>query len=300
MINVPDPEQLEKFSELIDASLAASPKNLCIWHAHCVDGFGAATVVNKYYKKQKDVCEFHAGVYNDPPPDVTGKHVCLVDFSYTREIVQQMLETAASVTIIDHHKSAIENLTGLVHPKLQLVFSDEHSGAVLTWKYLFPYLDVPKLLLHIEDRDMWRFEMPGTPEIIAALYSYELDFDAWEPLTAEGLYLDGVAVLRAHNKLVTNLTRQSPQRHLIGGHEVPVHNAGRDLSSDVGNIMARGYPFSATYYDTDEHRVFSLRSSATGIDVSEIAKLYGGGGHKHAAGFRISLAEVAKTQLKWD
>jgi nanoRNase/pAp phosphatase (c-di-AMP/oligoRNAs hydrolase) len=33
--------------------------------------------------------------------------------------------------------------------------------------------------------------------------------------------------------------------------------------------------------------IFSLRSTEEGLDVSEIAKLYGGGGHKHAAGFKV-------------
>jgi nanoRNase/pAp phosphatase (c-di-AMP/oligoRNAs hydrolase) len=40
------------------------------------------------------------------------------------------------------------------------------------------------------------------------------------------------------------------------------------------------------------HRVFSLRSTPEGMDVSEIAKQYGGGGHKHSAGFRIPLADI--------
>jgi hypothetical protein len=39
--------------------------------------------------------------------------------------------------------------------------------------------------------------------------------------------------------------------------------------------------------------VFSLRSSANGLDVSEIARSFGGGGHRHAAGFRLSFDEAA-------
>ena len=38
---------------------------------------------------------------------------------------------------------------------------------------------------------------------------------------------------------------------------------------------------------TTDGRVFSLRSTEEGLDVSEIAKQYGGGGHKHASGFRV-------------
>jgi nanoRNase/pAp phosphatase (c-di-AMP/oligoRNAs hydrolase) len=58
-------------------------------------------------------------------------------------------------------------------------------------------------------------------------------------------------------------------------------------ASDAGNILSEGRAFAATYYDTDKSRVFSLRSSKGGVDVGEVAKLFGGGGHKHAAGFSV-------------
>lgn len=68
---------------------------------------------------------------------------------------------------------------------------------------------------------------------------------------------------------------------------VPVACLPYTLSSDAGHMMAKGEPFAACYWDTPEGRCFSLRSAEDGMDVSEIAKDYGGGGHKHAAGFRV-------------
>lgn len=60
------------------------------------------------------------------------------------------------------------------------------------------------------------------------------------------------------------------------------------LQSEVCHELCQGEPFAAAYWDeADGTRRWSLRSSETdGVDVSEIAKLYGGGGHVHAAGFR--------------
>lgn len=63
----------------------------------------------------------------------------------------------------------------------------------------------------------------------------------------------------------------------------------RSMSSDAGHLMCQGHPFSATYYDSDRARVFSLRSDRTGEDVSEVAKIYGGGGHARAAGFTVPI-----------
>ncbi len=57
--------------------------------------------------------------------------------------------------------------------------------------------------------------------------------------------------------------------------------------SDAAHLMAQGEPFAACYWDTTDGRVFGLRATDDGIDVSEVAKLYGGGGHAKASGFKV-------------
>ena len=52
-------------------------------------------------------------------------------------------------------------------------------------------------------------------------------------------------------------------------------------------LMAQGEPFAACYWDTAEGRVFGLRATDDGVDVSDVAKQYGGGGHAKAAGFKV-------------
>ncbi len=300
-------EQTEKFLELLDASWAfrttrnrGSIMNFCIYHKHCTDGFGAAWAVKQWFDLNMEDCQFHAGVYNKAPPDVQGMHVYLVDFSYSRAVIKDMLEVAASVTIIDHHKSAIADLETLKHPNLNLVFSQVHSGAVLTWKHFFPGRSVPQLLLHIEDRDLWKFILPGTREIIAALYSHEFDFAVWDALDLTAMYNEGPGILRAHDKLVKDILSYPCRYMCIGNKVVPVVNCGKSLASDVGNALSKGHDFSASYYDTDKDRIFSLRSATDGTDVSEIASKYGGGGHRNAAGFSIPLDKVEASQLDWN
>jgi oligoribonuclease NrnB/cAMP/cGMP phosphodiesterase (DHH superfamily) len=248
-------------------------------------------------KKAIPDAEFYAGVYNEPPPDVTGKHVYLVDFSYRREVIEQMLAVAASVTIIDHHKSAIENLKDLDHPNLTKYFSTTHSGAVLTWTYFFPDEPVPHLLQYIEDRDLWKFNLgEGTHFVCASLYSHEFDFDLWDAFyTGEGiaqLMDDGRALVRSRNKAIRQmLDNHEPAMVTIGGHEVPVMNVSPSIASEVAQGLASSgpYAFGAVYHDVDGYRVFSLRSINPAMDVSAIAFDYGGGGHAAAAGFRIKL-----------
>lgn len=269
---------------------------LVIYHGNCADGFAAAWCFWTLLE-QGEPHDFHAGVYGEPPPDVTDRWVILVDFSYPREVILKMAETARIITIIDHHKSAIQNLYGVSKEAAELglchiseTFDINHSGAMLAWQYVYTGVPAPQLLRHVEDRDLWRFELPGTREIQAALFSYPYDFEVWDRLMktpVDRLLADGAAIERKHHKDAAELVKVCQRRLTIAGHRVPVASLPYTLSSDAGHLMAQGEPFAASYWDTETGRVFSLRSAPDGLDVSEIARQYGGGGHQHAAGFTV-------------
>jgi len=277
---------------------------LCIYHANCADGFGSAWVFRRAFRNT----EFYPGAYQDPPPDVTNRDVYMVDFSYKRHAVEQMARQARSITILDHHKSAIEDLMPLVNGGIiSAVFDINRSGAMITWDYFFHGESPPKLLAHIEDRDLWRFALPGTREIQAALFSYPYDFEVWdqlmEPEALERLRSDGEAIERKHHKDIAELVAVCKRRMkfrapwLYDFINIPAASLPYTLTSDAGHLMAQGEPFAACYWDTPEGRVFSLRSTEDGVDVSEVAKQYGGGGHKHAAGFRVPFDRVGEFEL---
>lgn len=263
---------------------------LCIYHHNCADGFGAAWVVRRKYGED---AQFHPGVYQMPPPDVKGQDVILVDFSYKRPVMEQLCDAANSVIVLDHHKSAEEDLRGLNGYSVNVGshFDMNRSGAGMTWDYYFPDEPRPQLIDHIEDRDLWRFKLPGTREIQANVFSYPYDFKVWDNLMAADpldLFAAGAAIERKHHKDIAELVNACMMRMTIAGYAVPVANLPYIFSSDAGHLMSEGEPFAACFWDTPAGRIFSLRSREEGgIDVSEIAKKYGGGGHKHAAGFRI-------------
>lgn len=285
---------------------------LCIYHHPCADGFGSAWAV----RQALGDIEFHEGIHQNPPPDVSGKHVIMVDFSYKRPVIEQMMEDAASILILDHHKSAAEDLDGFpppiagsweshwdevsgaatdgrYDPKLpRVVFDMERSGAGIAWDFFHGGEPRPGLIDHIEDRDLWRFRLDGTREIQAAVFSYPYDFDVWDELMERSLgdlWREGCAIERKHHKDVSELVGVMKRRMVIGGHDVPVANIPYTLTSDAGLLMAEGEPFAACYWDTPDGRVFSLRSQDSGLDVSSVAVAYGGGGHKNASGFRMPI-----------
>lgn len=268
-------------------------KVLCIYHGNCADGFTSAWAARRALG---DGVEFHAGVYQDAPPICDGRDVLLVDFSYKRAILEEMREHASSVTILDHHKTAEADLRDLAG--VEAVFDMNRSGARITWDYFFPGQSPPPVLLHVEDRDLWRFALEKTREIQANIFSYPYDFEVWDRLMFERpevLAAEGAAIERKHFKDIAELTKVVTRPMKIAGQVVPMANLPYTLTSDAGHLLCGDeYPFAGCYWDTPEGRVFSLRSRNNGADVGEIAKLYGGGGHAHASGFRVSFDKLAQ------
>lgn len=269
--------------------------SICIYHGNCADGFGAAWVVRKALGN----IDFYAATYQEPPPDVTGKDVVMVDFSYKRPVLLEMAEKANSILILDHHKTAAEDLVDLP-VNVTVKFNMERSGAMLTWDHFFHGQEPPQLLLHIEDRDLWRFALQNTRQIQANVFSYPYDFQVWDTLMVTApatLATDGEAIERKHFKDIRELLGVVTRDMVIGGHCVLVANLPYTMTSDAGHELAKGRPFGACYWDTPKGRVFSLRSRDDGMDVAEVAKQYGGGGHRNAAGFRVSFAQAQAFEI---
>jgi len=266
---------------------------ICIYHGNCADGFGAAWAVRKAAKEKNEIVDFYPGIYQEIPPNVKNKDVIMVDFSYKRPVLLEMAKDANHILILDHHKSAKEDLINLPG-NVEVYFDMERSGAMMAWDYFHGGKEPPELIKHIQDRDLWKFELQGTREIQAAVFSYPYDFDIWDTLIEENpakLAQEGMAIERKHFKDIREFIKSAAYRMDIAGYNVPVLNAPYFWSSDAGHIMGENEPFAACYWDIQDGRIFSLRSSDNGIDVSEIAKRFGGGGHKHAAGFKIKRDE---------
>lgn len=270
---------------------------LVIYHGGCPDGFAAAYALTSHFRQSVGLsCDLVPGVHGQPPPDVTGRHVYIADFSYRRPVLKEMCRRAASVLVIDHHISAEKDLKGLEleHDNLRVIFDMQKSGAVLAWE-LFHETPPPQLLLHIQDRDLWRFELEGTNDIYAALMSRPLDLSLWDrlcdgPGSLEPLLNEGRAINRYRRRMI-ELHKEKAVTATIAGYQVPVVNCYEDIMSDLVGELAEGHPFAAGYQDQGDLRKWSLRSRAGGLDVSRIASAYGGGGHRNAAGFTTILPD---------
>lgn len=264
-------------------------KPIVFYHSGCLDGLAAAWC---FWHQYKDQMEYIPARYQETDPlqyDVHNNLVYIVDFSFSRENTQRLCDDAKEVILLDHHITAYENLKDFVHPNLYNHINLSKSGAILAWEHICAGLVPPTVLLHIEDNDLWRFRYKDTRAVVKALYSHEFNFETFDKLTKtviDNLVSEGNVLIREFEKDIKLLLR-NVRYMTIGGHEVPVVNANSKYSSELGNILAENNPFGATYFDTDESRIFSLRSTDEGKDVSKVAQLFGGGGHRNAAGFKV-------------
>jgi len=270
---------------------------LVIYHGNCLDGFGAAYAAQRHFSAQGVEAEFFAASHGEPMPDCAGREVYVVDFSFKRLQMKQLCEAAARVTVLDHHISAQEDLEGLEaeHDNLEVVFDMSRSGAVITWEY-FHRQPTPHLLLHVQDQDLWQFKLEGTRDINAALMSYPFDFALWHEVASSAerfniLLREGEAINRFRREMIGSYKARAVLGR-IAGYEVPIVNCPRAITSELVGELAEGHPFAAGYQDKGTKRSWSLRSSRNGgEDVAKVAALFGGGGHKNAAGFGTALPE---------
>jgi hypothetical protein len=259
-----------------------------LYHANCPDGFGGAWSAWLALGGAATYCPVsHGEPLPELPPDASA---LMVDIAYPRDVTLALRERVRELVILDHHKSAQDELGDLTFA----TFDMNRSGAMMAWNYLHPGKEPPPLIRYVQDRDLWRFELPNSREVTAALASYPMTFETWSALDVNDLAREGTAILRFRDQTVQTMVEFARWGE-IGGYRVPIVNATAHWS-DVGEAMLERFPeapFVGVYFeDADGARRWSLRSRPD-FDVSEVAKKLGGGGHRQAAGFR----EPAMTPL---
>lgn len=258
----------------------------------------------------KPEAEFIAANYGEAPPSqdqIIGRHVYILDFSYPRDILESIYGLSQSLVVLDHHKTAQKDLEGLPY----CVFDMGKSGARLTHEYIDSKIDgvngvgtAPHWLVsYTEDRDLWKWELEDSKAINEALRSYPLDFDVWDDIAKadpDELVVEGKAILRAMQQIVDAKVTQS---HLV---EVPVPSGfdldkcwwtkwkvanATTLMSETAGALADETGVGCCWFEfPDGKRLYSLRAvKDSNVDVSVLAKAFGGGGHAKAAGFQAMI-----------
>lgn len=290
--------------------------DIVIYHDKCMDGFTAAWAI---WKRWGDAPKYVACNYGMQPPDnLVGKHILIVDFSFPRAILDYMVTEAgaASVVILDHHKTAeadlapfrfVESSPGLVRPDnipgmlrdlaeldrppIIALFDMDRSGAGMAWDFA-NRMSRPMLVDMVEDRDLWRFDLGhGSKLLHLALTSGDATFQRWDEAERDidAFVARGQAIAAYRDMLVTEIADRATVVVIEGEYGIGV-DCPYSLASGVCHHLLKEWPdarFAAAIVRGEQSISYSLRSQDSRADVSQLAKKMGGGGHRNAAGFKV-------------
>jgi len=262
-----------------------------LYHGGCPDGFGGAYAA---WKKFGETADYIPMKYSQPiPKGLEGKELYFIDFCYPQQIMDDIAKTAKSIIVLDHHEGVSD-----VAIKFSGIFDSSRSGATIAWGYFHPDTPVPTLLKYVEDGDRYMFKLPDSRAIIAYAYAQKFTFEDWARLIQECENKESLEIVIEKGKIYAEhfaiLVEQIANKAMLvsfEGFECYLASAANMFTSDVGNRLASLKPpigIIANLHGDILH--VSLRSDAS-LDVSALARKYGGNGHPQAAAFFLKWGD---------
>lgn len=273
----------------------------------CPDGIASAWVASKVFPN----AEFQGCVYQGDLPDIEGADkIVIVDFSFPSQTLESWADKA-QVVVIDHHKTALNDLKNLSARVLQ-EFDMSECGATLAWKYFFPNKEMPAFLTYVRNRDLWNFDLDYSEEIHEAISNLKYQSGSFDKRERAFTIFDMLAKLSSvelqiifgsvGEKLLEPKRRRIKEIAALAKPAiledkkilvVEIPEAESRLISDLCSYMYKNNPeyvYVVAYYEAATGLNLSFRSNKKGnnFDVSEVAKKLGGGGHQNAAGAVVS------------
>ncbi len=277
------------------------PHPLVIYHGRsCPDGFAAALAAWLFFEGQAEFLALDHGDVKtvDDLPDLIGRAVYIVDFSFSEVLLRAIEERAAKLVLLDHHLSAAEKLAGYQCRCGVVHFDMKKSGARLAWEFFHPNKTVPDLVRYVEDRDIWVWQYPESAGFLAALDMEPLDFARWRAIAnfddaQRAAYIErGYAMDEKFRQLARDMAKAA-QPIVFNGVAGLMANVPSAFHSLVGDLLCQQSGSYALLWTVDKPGVVKcgLRSRS-GFNCITLADSMGGGGHAQACGFKMSYARL--------
>lgn len=266
------------------------------FHHNDLDGRCAAAIVAKWNKKHDFPYDlrFVELDYKDRVPVEAiqrDERVVIVDFSFKPEVMAEVLGRTPNVIWCDHHKTAAAYDYGRELPGIRDFTDRGLAGCEVTWDWFFPRIPRPRAVTLTGDRDAWRWEYgQETTRFNQGMRLQDMSPTSpdWELLLNDDvLMLDNVCqsgriCLLFRDSFCADYAKSYGFETEFEGHKafaVGIYEFG----SEAFGARFEQYPLCLSFvYDG---RKWTVGLYSESIDVGEIARKHGGGGHKGAAGF---------------
>ena len=278
-------------------------KTYIIYHAQCHDGATSAWVAWKLFGEN---ATYISATYGDAFPTnlmPLDSEVYILDFSYKKEVLLAQPKQM-KIVVLDHHKTAQAELEGLNGVDgIRVVFDMKKSGAGIACDYFFPN-NRPTFINLVEDRYLFRFKDSRSKPLYYVMQWYNYDFrkyDDFHNSKIDKIISTGIKYQEYNENLVKLFSMYIKQHIVLDRINIPVFELPKEFGSDVCKyFLDHNKEYDVCAYFTqkkDLHWEWGIRGNGN-IDVSMIAKLYGGGGHKDAAGFPVYGSSPYEFRLK--
>lgn len=306
----------------------------------CLDGVMAAAAIRRFYHGERVRTVLAANGDSDRviqglklrsgAPD----EIWITDLSWTSvdtaAHLRNLIHDGARLYWIDHHRTAVSraNAAEFDVPFTARVLSEEYSAARLTFNFLkrmaqqggdeakardyekfFPFVAIA------DDHDRWIHHIPESADwalavqTLGGIESYREIIRLEEPVMSRRLK---VALENGRNALDRSfeIARATTMDRVLGNGLRVRTACCIGYSSEVAAKLYEGQSQTViALFDLRSLGVSLRRSADCAVDLSELARHFGGGGHAAAAGFSVSdvkrapaerLADILGQQLERD
>lgn len=302
--------------------------NYVIYHKKCPDGFTGFIIlhnsglINRNAKIMPDVPSA-----KQSPPDIFGD-VIIIDVAYKNDVLEHIIKKAKSVTFIDHHitiRNDVLKLKEKYPDKFKTIYNEKKSGATLVWDFLHPKKKYPRFINLIEDNDIGAWKIPNVKDFITGFnVKYNLKLTNENIIKFKSLFKNStvnklIKIGKIYNeykyyladenstrisieKFPSELIYQEFSNHFTkpGQYKIAVYcGSPCPNATELAKKILEDYKcdfFMSWVLNLDKNEfVLTLRSET--VDVGNIAKLFGGGGHTYASACSFKVEKYNITDL---
>lgn len=286
-----------------------------IYHNRDLDGFCSGAIIKKKYP-EATMIGFDYGNQLELG-FLKGKDVIMSDVSMPMTDMVKISAIAKSFLWIDHHKSAIDDFNAIqdIH-NIESVLEIGTAACELTWKTLFPNEAMPVTVKMLGNYDVWR---NGNKDVwnevtLPFQYGMRLLCNSLETFPAELLndvhtfhnnettkiILSGLTVLayqRQTNEIL--IKRAGFEVYFLDKYRAICVNAcGVNSTVFDSNYDEEKHDIMIPFFYDGENFNISFYTTKDSVDCSQIAKMFGGGGHSRASGCKMSKDQFHNLFLK--
>ncbi len=293
-----------------------------VYHEYCSDGTASAWIVKRHNPLAKLVnCKAgqNPNLLNE---EIQNKKIIFVDICPSVDYLTSIAQLANKIVILDHHISAYRNVENMENKPENVftVFDMNKAGCMITWDFFNNQLTVPWFISYIQDRDLWKWELPNSKNINTALFEEKhITFNGLTSLYEkyitteqinyfmEQLNERGAQINQFRNQLIEKESKKAIHctfQFNDKSFNVWLYSGPEDLRSDIGNALMQinfknglRPDFAVNWrYDLASNEFWlSMRGEEWSPDLSVICKEYNGGGHPKASGCSLPASIPLRT-----